>query len=61
MNGAVNRIKSFFADDSRELFKGIKKVGLNEMFDHISTIKKMSESSGLSREEVYEEILRSHS
>ena len=53
----ASKIKSFYADDSRELFKGIKKVGLNDMFDHLSTIKKISEASGLSKESVYNEML----
>ena len=53
----ASKVKSFFADDSKELFKGIKKVGLNDMFDHLSTIKKIAAASGLSKENVYNEML----
>merc|ERR1719198_140764 len=53
----ASKIKSFFADEGRELFKGIKKVGLNDMFDHLSTIKKIAETSGLTKENVYNEML----
>ncbi len=53
----ASKIKSYFADDSRYLFKGIRRVGLNDMFDHLSTIKKIAGSSGLSKEAVYNEML----